>query len=281
MPLQTRLKIRAILFWAGLLAGLSAESHCWANDRVLVVYSYHQTYDWVQDIHNSIQTAMGGLDVQLKAFYMDTKRNPTESWKRQAALKAKALIRDFKPKVVIAVDDNAQSYLAKAYVGNPDLQVVFCAVNARPEKYGYPASNVTGILERTYPAQTLKVLKMLMPSLGGIAVVTDDSATARIMRPHIVKRISELAPGINMVEYTAQDSFSNWKQVMTRLDRDPRVDALLIPRYHTVRRDGAAASVDSQEVMRWTPLPYRQTGRGIVADHHRSWRAIGRDRRSA
>ena len=261
MAIETHRKIRIIVIWTGLLVGLSIGARCVASDRVLVVYSYHQTYEWVQDIHSSIQAVLGGLDVELKAFYMDTKRHSTVSWKRQAAQNAKALIRTFEPRVIIAVDDNAQFYLARSYVDHPSIQVVFCGVNAEPEKYGYPASNVTGILERTYPAQTLKVLKTLMPSIRGIAVVTDDSTTAKIMRPRILDRIGKLAPGINLVEYETPDTFSNWMQVISRLDQDPRVDALLVPLYHTVRRDGDDTSVASKDVMRWT---LAHTGKPVV-----------------
>ena len=51
------------------------------------------------------------------------------------------------PDVVIASDDNASKYLVVPYYKDADIPFVFCGVNWTVEQYGYPFSNVTGMIE--------------------------------------------------------------------------------------------------------------------------------------
>lgn len=226
--------------------------HSQASERILVVHSYDKGYDWTQEITKAITAELEPRDVAYTFFYMDTKRNPGPALIKRAALEAKNVIRDFKPKVVIAVDDNAQAYLVKDYVNQSPIQFVFCGVNAKPEKYGYPADNVTGILERTYPAQTLRMLKTLLPNVHRVAVITDHSPTAKLVLWHIQQRNLNSNPGVSITEYLQPVTFSRWQETILRLDQDPRVDAMMIPLFHTVRQDSDQTSEDSNDVIAWT-----------------------------
>lgn len=222
--------------------------------RVLVVHSYHQNYDWVEGINESLEVVFKVHGIPYQIFYMDTKRQPTEASKKAAAQKAKEVVSRYKPQVVIAVDDNAQAYFVKNYVNNSPIQFVFCGVNADPELYGYPATNVTGILERTYPAQTLRTLKAIIPSAKRVAVISDDSATANVVLPRIKSVLTKKASrsGITITGYIQPATFSQWQQTITALEKDPTVDALLIPLFHTVKKDDSKTSMPSIEVIQWT-----------------------------
>ncbi len=258
------------VFYFGVLWCFILGANASASNRVLIVQSYHEQFTWTSVIHKTIMAEFEGEDIDLKVFFMDTKRNPSEQWKQKAGRQASDLVRKFKPKVVIAVDDNAQTYFAKSFVGSSPVQFVFCGVNAGPEVYGYPASNVTGILERTYPAQSLKVLKTLMPGLQGVAVVTDDSATSEIMRPRIIQRIATLESEISLIRFATPKTFNAWKEEILNLERNPKVDVLLIPLYHTVRDDGDMTSLIPNKVMQWTlahvSKPVIGTGVHVIED---------------
>jgi len=82
-----------------------------------------------------------------RAFYMDTKRNKSEEYMKWVAAQAKELIDEWKPDVVIMADDNAARYLVKPYFRDASLPVVFCGVNWSVDEYGFPYSNVTGMVE--------------------------------------------------------------------------------------------------------------------------------------
>ena len=223
-----------------------------AESKVLVVHSYHEDFEWVQAIDDVLRSIFDLEGVDRRFFYLDTKRKPDDASKRDATRRAKQLFASYRPGVIIAVDDNAQAYFAKDYVNKRGIQIVFCGVNADPQKYGYPAANVTGILERSYPIQTLKVLKVLIPGIHKVMVVCDISTTSELVLPRIRKLAGNLSPDMHIVGYEQPATFSQWQQVIYDLDQDRQVDALLIPLYHTIRKDGAPTSIASTEVMHWT-----------------------------
>jgi ABC-type uncharacterized transport system substrate-binding protein len=223
-----------------------------AGGKVLVVHSYHEMFDWVKEVNTSLRSVLDPAGVRYQFFYLDTKRKPTEAQIKAAALRARHLLIEYRPGVVIAVDDNAQAYFAKDYINKRGIQIVFCGVNADPQKYGYPAANATGILERSYPIQTLHVLKVLLPDIGKVVVVSDVSTTSDLVLPRIKKLAPNLSPGMVIVGYEQPATFPRWQKIIIGLDQNPQIDALLIPLYHTVRKEGAPTSVASAEVMHWT-----------------------------
>lgn len=242
-----KLTILLILLWG--LWWTPAEA-----DRVMVVHSYHEGYEWTKSINESLESSFNVHGIAYRIFYMDTKRQPGETWKRAMARKAKKAVAQYDPQVVIAVDDNAQAYFVKDYVNKSPIQFVFCGVNADPERYGYPATNVTGILERAYHSQTLRTLKAIMPQVRRVAVVSDDSATTNLLLPRIHKLPSQAStePGIVITHYAQPATFSQWQHTIQQLEKDVQVDALMIPLFHTVKKESTQVSMASSEVLAWT-----------------------------
>jgi ABC-type uncharacterized transport system substrate-binding protein len=115
--------------------------------KVLFIDSYHFGYDWSDGVVDGVRQVLKETEAELRIFRMDTKRNQSEDFKRQAALKAKALIESYQPDVVIASDDNASKYLIRPYFRDADLPIVFCGVNWDASVYGYPYANATGMVE--------------------------------------------------------------------------------------------------------------------------------------
>ncbi len=60
---------------------------------------------------------------------MDTKRNTSEKFKKNAAIRAKTAIENFKPDLIIATDDNASKYLITPYFVDSKTPVVFARLN--------------------------------------------------------------------------------------------------------------------------------------------------------
>ncbi len=222
-----------------------------AGGRILIVHSYHPQFDWVQGVNKGIKDNLR-TDLEYRIFYMDTKRHPNPEWKFKAAQEAWELLKTYHPQVVIAVDDNAQSLFVHKYVGKSPIQFVFCGVNEEPEKYGYPAANVTGILERTYPAQVLGLLKKIYPKVFNVAWVSDYSPTSSgvLSRVQRLARLGKLP--LNIVAYKQPATFDQWRNTIELFDRDPKVQAFLIPLYHTVRLGPAGQSMLPSDVMAWT-----------------------------
>ncbi|MCH9673708.1 MAG: hypothetical protein K0U93_19870 [Gammaproteobacteria bacterium] len=117
-----------------------------AEQRCLFVSSYHQGYAWSDGVERGLRSVLE-TRCTIKQFDMDTKRAQSENQKQSAALAAKAIIDSWQPDVVIAADDNAAKYLVAPFYRNAKLPVVFCGINWTAKEYGFPYSNVTGMVE--------------------------------------------------------------------------------------------------------------------------------------
>ncbi len=130
-----------------------------SGKKILWVDSYHQGYEWADAIQLGIEDALKGTGAELKIVHLDTKRNPDQEFGEAAGLAAKREIDTFKPDVVIATDDNAQIFVVVPYLKDQGIPVVFAGVNWDASIYGYPASNVTGMVEVELPIQLVNHLK--------------------------------------------------------------------------------------------------------------------------
>lgn len=220
------------------------------NGKVLVVQSYHADYDWCAGIDSAIAETLSAADIEFKTFYMDTKRKSTNDWKVESGRLADQELKAYQADVVITVDDNAQGFFAKAHAGDPNVSVVFCGVNADMEKYDFPAANVTGMLERTYPGQTLDLLKQIDPSIEKVAYIADDSGTASLVTPRIQAKAKAGELPVEIVAFERLSQFNEWQAAIEKYNADPAVGALVIPLYHTVK-DAAGQRVKPSDVMGW------------------------------
>lgn len=153
---------------------LSNEPH-----KVLVVMSYDQDNPWVQEVKTGIESALGEIS-QISYVYMDTKNDLAGGPKKAA--EAYAMFEELKPDGVITVDDNAQSMFVLPYLmGKTNVPIMFCGVNAAPEKYGYPTSNISGILERGHIRETIAYLQQLNPDIQSISFITHDGPSGRAL----------------------------------------------------------------------------------------------------
>jgi len=212
--------------------------------KVLVVHSYHTEYPWVAAITRGIEKGLDGTGVGLDFFYMDTKRKTEEAWKVRAGELALRKVSEDKPDLVIAVDDNAQQYFAMKYVGAA-LPVVFCGVNEDPSKYGFPASNITGIIERPHFVSTLKYLARLRP-VKKVAVLSDDSETSA----GALRFMKEDFTDVEVAEFKMVRDFAAWKEAVLRYN--DTVDAFGVYMYHTIKDGVDPQSMEPKTVMRWT-----------------------------
>ena len=212
--------------------------------KVLLVHSYHPEYPWVDAISRGVIDTLEGTGVSVEIFYMDTKRKTDEAWKARAGELAQRKLQEHQPDIVITVDDNAQQYFAKRYVDG-EIPFVFCGVNADPSKYGYPASNVTGVIERAHFKGTLQYVQHVRP-IKKIAMLSSDDPTSvgalNFMKQDFVDA--------EVVEWNLVSDFDEWKEAVSRYN--DTVDAFGVYMYHTIKEKGNPTSLDPKTVMEWT-----------------------------
>ncbi|MDC7231893.1 MAG: ABC transporter substrate binding protein [Spirochaetales bacterium] len=201
------------------------------RQKVLYVNSYDAEYFWARGIFEGILSGFdihtdeqGTLDfknspVDLKVFHMDTKRNPSEEYIKKSALEARDLIESWNPDLVICSDDNAVKSLLVPYYMDSSIPFVFCGVNWDASVYGFPVSNVTGMVEVSHVPELVEELKKYS---GGdrIAFLKGDSFSSRKESFYIERLLDHES------ETVFVDSLARWKEEFVRLQEE--VDILLL-----------------------------------------------------
>ena len=186
--------------------------------KILFIDSYHEGYAWSDGITAGIGKVFADNQVTLKVHRMDTKRNKTEEFKKKAALTAKAVIEEFKPDVVIATDDNASKYLIVPYYRGGRLPFVFAGINWDASRYGFPASNVTGMVEVN---ASVALMEALQTFSGGVTIgfLSDDTASTQ----KELKNSKEVL-GLEFDKVTLVNTFEEWKRAYLKMQE--QVDVL-------------------------------------------------------
>ncbi len=198
--------MRQCWFWLACLAFFGA-SPSWAElPRCLFVSSYHPGYAWSDGVQRGIELVLRGR-CQLRQFDMDTERHKTPADMEAAARRARALIEQWHPQVVIASDDNAARYLVKSYFRDAAIPFVFCGVNWSVAEYGFPYSNVTGMIEVAPVRAMIREAQMLTGNGDRFYYLSADTATERKNLARFQKVAEALGLGI---EYRLVSSRDQW-----------------------------------------------------------------------
>lgn len=161
-----------------------------AKKKILYIDSYHLEYVWSADINAGIRSVLDERDdIELRIFRMDTKRNKSEAFKQEAALKARELISTWKPDVVIASDDNASKYLISPCYRGMELPFVFCGLNWDATVYGFPAKNITGMIEVALYQETIDNLARFAKGKR-VGYLASDTVSERKELKNISKRFN-------------------------------------------------------------------------------------------
>lgn len=232
----------------------------YTRKKILVLHSYDATYSWVQGVNQGIDSVLKKQElINVQYYYMDTKRHPDEAYKRRAGQNAKQIIKMIDPDVILAVDDDAQQYVAASYMNQPDISVVFTGVNNKAEAYDYvkngvQATNVTGILERL-PLEGIRDALLLLAEKQGIKGPI---------------RIVHISDNSQVVTYddTYMHEFKGWGRVDLRpsklvstydqwqkaiADAAQEADFIIISNYRKIyQSEGSDNLVSPHEIMKWT-----------------------------
>ena len=245
--MQTTRIGKALLLFVGLVLAIAscASDEDEREARVLLIFSYHAEYTWHAEEARGVEEVLQREGVSYESFYLDTKQNTTDDWKEQIATSAKERIEEYDPSLVIVFDDNACALVARQYVGE-SLPFVFCGVNADPAEYGFPAENATGVLERPDFKGAVELLRLLVPNVEKVALLTDASPSAQ----GFAEGLEDVALPVALTEVYLTDDFDGWQAKVLQIQSD--VDAIGLFTYHTIRRQGEEESMSPDEVLQWT-----------------------------
>jgi ABC-type uncharacterized transport system substrate-binding protein len=186
----------------------------------------------------------------IRWHYMDTKRHPSENFKQKAGVTAIALIKKWNPDILIAIDDNAQKYVATHFLNNPSMNIVFTGVNATTKEYGFDsAKNVTGILERIPFTEFKEVFLQLLPKERRRIVHISDNSTSSY---YIHKELMDVDwKPLQLVKSYRCDTFDQWKNAIKSAELIG--DIVLFTHYHTIKeRITDSTIITPSKIIQWT-----------------------------
>jgi ABC-type uncharacterized transport system substrate-binding protein len=215
--------------------------------KILHVMSYHSPWEWTDTQFEGFKTALNDLNIQYDVIQMDTKRRSDEVWKQQIVADTLETIETRKPNLIYTSDDDAQRYVASKYI-NSSIPVVFSAVNAQPEDFGFKdAANVTGVLERMHFVATLRLLKKLAPDVQKVILITDSGG----MWPGMIDRFRQQeiqCPEIKILGYDIVETYSDFQEKIA--EYQDRADAIGFLGNFEFKNENNE-NVPQVEVMRW------------------------------
>lgn len=240
--------------------------------KCLFVSSYHKGYAWSDGVERGLRASLEGR-CELRQFDMDTKRLKSEADQQQKALEAKAIIESWRPDIVITADDNAAKYLIQRYYKDSETPFVFSGVNWTVDAYGFPYSNVTGMIEVAPIEPMFERAEEVSPNLRSAFYLGADTLTEK----KNLKRFQEVSKrrGIKL-EFALAGTMKDWKAAY----REAQVHDLIIMGSNAGINDwnpeevrafvGGAAKRLSVTNHYWM-MPYTMLGITKVAEEHGEW----------
>ena len=179
-----------------------------------------------------------GMNLEVKRYYMDTKRKNTtpEAMKKEAQIIFRQL-KEFKPDVLVVVDDNAFREVALPLADGKDLAVVFSGMNGQPESYNAkkrfmdkrerPGGNITGVYEKIYVVRSVMVMQSAITGLKGkkIVGITDYSPTGNALTTQFEIELKS-KPGNIDWELKKVKDWQEYTSLIKKLNDDKNTGAL-------------------------------------------------------
>lgn len=239
--------------------------------RILHVMSYHSPWRWTDGQLEGFKAGLGDVRAEYRIVQMDTKNHSDNAAKEARAREARHLIDTWKPDLVYSTDDDAQEWVTRHYLNTPVPQV-FSGVNKAPAHYGFDrAANVTGVLEQEHFAESVRLLKRIVPGMKRLVVVLDD---AEMWGPVVQRmRAAELPPGVEVVAWETIRTFADYqRRVAAYPDMADAIALIGIFGF----KDENGRNVPYQDVLRWTAENSRLPDLGFWVDrvHHGTLAAV-------
>jgi ABC-type uncharacterized transport system substrate-binding protein len=239
-----------------MLVMCMAISNAAAHVTISIVHSYHKEYAWEQSLTSGLLDTLP-QNATLDHFYLDTKRLP-KAQHEDRTQKALHHLASSRPDLIILCDDNAAKYLGP-HLKNKSIPVVYVGLNRNPRDYGlFPATNMTGILERPLLKRSLhSMCRLVNTEDTKVLILFDSDSTSDAVLHEAFKGEKSFNLGKVRVELNQFELLEDWQNALLNA-KSEGFDTVYIGLYHTLR-NGMGAHVPDEEVIAWAnakaPVP--------------------------
>lgn len=232
-----------------LLCSVSEMSLAEGRKSILVIKSYHPTYQWEVDYTRAIRDVLAET-ADLEFIQLDTKHRPLSEYDQRADLAWKAYL-EIQPDLVILGDDNALKYLGQRFA-DTNTPVIYLGINSNPRNYfAKLPKNITGVLERPLLRRSIVHMREIMGDrLGKVLILFDDGTTSKALLREEFQggRLRSVGP-VN-VHIRLIGDLKEWREaIITAPERG--YDAIVVGLYHTIKTSNGE-HVPEQEIISWS-----------------------------
>lgn len=179
--------LRTLAIVVGLVCGLSTSlSAAPSARRVLLLHSYHQGYEWTDDITRGIRTALatGGIPADLEIEYLDARHHElSDEYVSRFVDFLRLRHAPNPPDVIITADDPMVRLLFRVHEELfPSVPVIFCGVNeyrssaSYIRRYAQDRPWLAGVLEILEVERTASLALQLRPQVRELVTVGEEDA---------------------------------------------------------------------------------------------------------
>ncbi len=244
--------------------------------KIVYINSYHQGHPSSDEIMQGFMDNMSKDAFDIYAWYMDTKRNPSEDYINEMAKQLLDSIQRVDPEILVVSDDNAVKYIVEPNIESLDMPVLFCGVNWTDNEYNLPKEKVTGILEILPVTEALQTIKTYYPAMEKVLVLSENTTTSR-KEEQILDTLFQRVGFVSTYELV--DDFEQWKSDF--LEANKAFDLIYIPTHAAVKdwdHEEAVTFINQHvEIPIITcedfMMPYAVLGYTKVAKEHGEWAA--------
>jgi ABC-type uncharacterized transport system substrate-binding protein len=217
----------------------------------MVVHSYDPTVDIVKDFDRGTKEILEAeIEPLVQTYYMNVLNKTTIKQKVNAGIEARMAIDRFKPKILIAVGDEAQEFAAKFYLGQKNLRVIFAEVKGDFKNFGYKlGENVAGIVEVPQIQELNILINQMFPEKKNIRLVhLGDTSTITNLTEKSLREFSW--KNVKLQDSVRVADAINFKKAAKLLSNN--CDVLLISSYKGLKNNFEDEDeVMSDEIMKW------------------------------
>jgi len=188
-------KDKAVIFLAifGLFTCLTDGVQAAHIHKVLMLNSYHPTYEWTKLIVDGIESTLQQYSdrIEMDIEYMDTRHfeeDETHYENFYALYKHKARRRQYD--VIITSDNDALSFVLQHRIElYPNIPVVFCGVGSFNGPMLEGQSNITGVIEERSVGSTVEIALKFHPSAKQVVFISNAMSVAS---PQLERQLAEI-----------------------------------------------------------------------------------------
>ncbi len=219
--------------------------------RIMIVHSYDPTMDIVKDFDNGVKKALENeIEPLIQSYYLNMLNKNTIKQKIDAGIEARVSVDRFNPKILIAIGDEAQEFVAKFYLDKKKTKVIFAGVKGDFKKFGYiPGQNVGGIIEIPQIQELNTLINSMLPEKKDIrlAHLGDQSTIVNLTERTLIQHSWQNIRFQDSVRVIDADNFKKAAILLSK-----RCDVLLISSYKGLKvNPNSEDEVISDEVMKW------------------------------